>query len=92
MKGRRLLAEADVVVADRLVPGLLLDELRPEVELVDAVEDPVRPGRAPRRRSTGSWSTGPWPGGSWSGSRAATRTSSAGAARSCSPARRPAYR
>ena len=40
MKGRRLLAEADVVVVDRLVPGLLLDELRPDVELVDASKIP----------------------------------------------------
>jgi uroporphyrin-III C-methyltransferase/precorrin-2 dehydrogenase/sirohydrochlorin ferrochelatase len=40
VKGRRLLARADVVVADRLVPGLLLDELRPDVELVDAAKIP----------------------------------------------------
>lgn len=44
--GRRLLAEADVVVADRLVPQLLLDELRPEVELVDASKIPYGPGQA----------------------------------------------
>jgi uroporphyrin-III C-methyltransferase/precorrin-2 dehydrogenase/sirohydrochlorin ferrochelatase len=31
VRGRRLLAAADVVVADRLAPGLLLDVLRPEV-------------------------------------------------------------
>ena len=43
VKGRRLLAEADVVVADRLVPGLLLDELRPDVELVDAAKIPYGP-------------------------------------------------
>jgi uroporphyrin-III C-methyltransferase / precorrin-2 dehydrogenase / sirohydrochlorin ferrochelatase len=46
VKGRRLLALADVVVADRLVPGLLLDELRPEVELVDASKIPYGPARA----------------------------------------------
>lgn len=46
VKGRRLLAEADVVVADRLVPGLLLDELRPEVELVDASKIPYGPSAA----------------------------------------------
>ncbi len=46
VKGRRLLAEADVVVADRLVPGLLLDELRPEVELVDASKIPHGPAAA----------------------------------------------
>jgi uroporphyrin-III C-methyltransferase/precorrin-2 dehydrogenase/sirohydrochlorin ferrochelatase len=45
VKGRRLLAAADVVVADRLAPGLLLDELRPEVELVDASKIPYGPGR-----------------------------------------------
>ncbi|ASW56332.1 uroporphyrinogen-III C-methyltransferase [Plantactinospora sp. KBS50] len=45
VRGRRLLAEADVVVADRLVPGLLLDELRPEVELVDASKIPYGPAR-----------------------------------------------
>ena len=46
VRGRRLLAAADVVVADRLVPGLLLDELRPEVELVDAAKLPYGPARA----------------------------------------------
>ena len=61
MKGRRLLAEADVVVADRLAPGLLLDELRAGRRAGRRLEDPVRPGRAPRRRSTGSWSTAPGP-------------------------------
>lgn len=45
VKGRRLLAEADVVVADRLAPGLLLDELRPDVELVDASKIPYGPAR-----------------------------------------------
>ncbi|HEY3011004.1 MAG TPA: uroporphyrinogen-III C-methyltransferase [Micromonosporaceae bacterium] len=45
VKGRRLLAEADVVVVDRLAPGLLLDELRPEVELVDASKIPYGPAR-----------------------------------------------
>jgi uroporphyrin-III C-methyltransferase/precorrin-2 dehydrogenase/sirohydrochlorin ferrochelatase len=44
MRGRRLLAAADVVVADRLVPALLLDELAPEVELVDAAKIPHGPG------------------------------------------------
>jgi uroporphyrin-III C-methyltransferase/precorrin-2 dehydrogenase/sirohydrochlorin ferrochelatase len=43
VKGRRLLASADVVVADRLAPGLLLDELRPEVEVVDASKIPYGP-------------------------------------------------
>ncbi|MBM0233981.1 uroporphyrinogen-III C-methyltransferase [Micromonospora sp. STR1_7] len=46
VRGWRLLTEADVVVADRLVPGLLLDELRPDVELVDASKIPYGPSRA----------------------------------------------
>jgi uroporphyrin-III C-methyltransferase/precorrin-2 dehydrogenase/sirohydrochlorin ferrochelatase len=46
VRGRRLLALADVVIADRLVPGLLLDELRPEVELVDASKIPYGPAKA----------------------------------------------
>jgi uroporphyrin-III C-methyltransferase/precorrin-2 dehydrogenase/sirohydrochlorin ferrochelatase len=45
VKGRRLLAEADVVVVDRLFPGLLLDELGPQVELVDASKIPYGPQR-----------------------------------------------
>ena len=46
VKGRRLLAAADVVVADRLVPGILLGELRPEVELIDAAKIPYGPSAA----------------------------------------------
>ncbi|WP_436522865.1 uroporphyrinogen-III C-methyltransferase [Actinoplanes sp. HUAS TT8] len=46
IKGRRLLAAADVVVADRLVPGMLLGELRPEVELIDAAKIPYGPSAA----------------------------------------------
>ncbi len=44
VKGRRLLARADVVVADRLAPRELLDELPPDVEVVDAAKIPY--GRA----------------------------------------------
>jgi uroporphyrin-III C-methyltransferase/precorrin-2 dehydrogenase/sirohydrochlorin ferrochelatase len=40
VKGRRLLNAADVVVADRLAPGVLLDELRAEVEVVDVAKLP----------------------------------------------------
>ncbi|MCX2970333.1 MULTISPECIES: uroporphyrinogen-III C-methyltransferase [Streptomyces] len=40
VRGRRLLAEADVVVADRLGPRDLLDELPPHVEVVDAAKIP----------------------------------------------------
>lgn len=38
--GRRLLARADVVVADRLAPRSLLAELGPEVEVIDATKLP----------------------------------------------------
>ena len=44
VRGRRLLARADVVVADRLAPGELLDELGPHVEVIDAAKIPY--GRA----------------------------------------------
>lgn len=44
VRGRRLLAEADVVIADRLGPRGLLDELPPHVEVVDAAKIPY--GRA----------------------------------------------
>lgn len=40
IKGRRALMEADVVVADRLVPRELLGELSPDVELVDVAKLP----------------------------------------------------
>jgi uroporphyrin-III C-methyltransferase/precorrin-2 dehydrogenase/sirohydrochlorin ferrochelatase len=40
VRGRRLLAEADVVVADRLAPQSLLEELHQDVELIDAAKLP----------------------------------------------------
>jgi uroporphyrin-III C-methyltransferase/precorrin-2 dehydrogenase/sirohydrochlorin ferrochelatase len=40
VRGRRLLARADVVVVDRLAPHLLLDELPSEVEVIDAAKIP----------------------------------------------------
>ena len=40
VRGRRLLAHADVVVADRLAPQDLLTELGPDVEVVDAAKLP----------------------------------------------------
>jgi uroporphyrin-III C-methyltransferase/precorrin-2 dehydrogenase/sirohydrochlorin ferrochelatase len=46
VRGRRLLAAADVVVADRLAPGLLLDEARSDAELVDASKIPYGPARS----------------------------------------------
>src|SRR3984957_9267035 len=36
VRGRQLLAEADVVLTDRLAPRSLLDELREEVKIIDA--------------------------------------------------------
>ncbi|OYD69505.1 uroporphyrin-III C-methyltransferase/precorrin-2 dehydrogenase/sirohydrochlorin ferrochelatase [Rhodococcus sp. OK302] len=44
VRGRRLLARADVVVADRLAPPELLAELGPDVEVIDAAKIPY--GRA----------------------------------------------
>ncbi len=44
VRGRRLLANADVVVADRLAPQELLAELSPDVEVIDAAKIPY--GRA----------------------------------------------
>ncbi|GII79023.1 uroporphyrinogen-III C-methyltransferase [Sphaerisporangium rufum] len=40
VRGRQLLAQADVVIADRLAPRALLDELAPDVELIDAAKIP----------------------------------------------------
>ena len=40
-RGRRLLADADVVVVDRLAPRALLDELDPAVEVVEAGKGPL---------------------------------------------------
>jgi uroporphyrin-III C-methyltransferase / precorrin-2 dehydrogenase / sirohydrochlorin ferrochelatase len=45
VRGRRLLAEADVVVVDRLAPQALLDPLAPDVEVVDV-------GKAPHGRGS----------------------------------------
>lgn len=44
LRGRRLLAEADVVVADRLGPTDVLSDLDPEVEIIDVGK---RPGHHP---------------------------------------------
>ncbi|REE95717.1 uroporphyrinogen-III C-methyltransferase [Thermomonospora umbrina] len=40
VRGRQLLAQADVVVTDRLAPRLLLDELPADVEVIDAAKIP----------------------------------------------------
>jgi uroporphyrin-III C-methyltransferase / precorrin-2 dehydrogenase / sirohydrochlorin ferrochelatase len=52
VRGRRLLARADVVVADRLAPRELLDELPPQVEVVDAAKIPY--GRAASQEAINS--------------------------------------
>ncbi len=44
VRGRQLLADAEVVVTDRLAPRSLLDELPPDVEIIDAAKIPY--GRA----------------------------------------------
>ncbi|MET7640516.1 uroporphyrinogen-III C-methyltransferase [Streptomyces sp. NPDC005438] len=49
VRGRRLLSRADVVVADRLGPRDLLDELPPHVEVIDAAKIPY--GRAMPQRA-----------------------------------------
>jgi len=40
VRGRQLLAQADVVITDRLAPRLLLDELPSDVEVIDAAKIP----------------------------------------------------
>ena len=79
MRGRRLLAQADVVVADRLGPAVLLDELPPDVEVIDAAKMPRGRSMAQEadQRAAGRPRAGRASG--WSGSRAATRSSSAAA-------------
>jgi uroporphyrin-III C-methyltransferase/precorrin-2 dehydrogenase/sirohydrochlorin ferrochelatase len=52
VRGRRLLAHADVVVADRLAPPELLAELPPHVEVIDAAKIPY--GRAMAQESINS--------------------------------------
>lgn len=49
VRGRRLLAAADVVIADRLAPPALLAELGPHVEIIDAAKVPY--GRAMKQET-----------------------------------------
>lgn len=49
VRGRRLLAAADVVVADRLAPPALLAELAPWVQVIDAAKVPY--GRAMKQEA-----------------------------------------
>ena len=48
-RGRQLLAQADVVVVDRLAPRALLDELDPDVVVVDVGKTPGQPPGDPGR-------------------------------------------
>ncbi len=89
--GRRALAEADVVVADRLAPRELLAGLATDVEVVDVGSCPAD-GRAPRSRSTPSSSTGCGPARGSSGSRVGTTSCSAAASRRYMPVPRRASR
>ena len=43
VRGRWLVSQADVVVADRLIPALLLDEMKPDAALVDVSKLPGGP-------------------------------------------------
>ncbi|GAA3041329.1 uroporphyrinogen-III C-methyltransferase [Gordonia defluvii] len=52
VRGRTLLARADVVVADRLAPAELLASLGPDVEVIDAAKVPY--GRAMRQEAINS--------------------------------------
>ncbi len=52
VRGRRLLARADVVVVDRLAPRELLDELADHVEVIDAAKIPY--GRAAAQEAINS--------------------------------------
>src|SRR5262249_57204974 len=45
VEGLRLLSAATVVIADHLAPGMLLDELAPDVEVIDASKLPYGPQR-----------------------------------------------
>ena len=78
VRGRRLLAEADVVIADRLGPRDLLDELPPHVEVIDAAKIPY--GRFMAQEAiNNALIEHAKAARSSSGSRAATRSSSAAA-------------
>ena len=91
-RGRRLLAEADVVVVDRLAPRALLDELDPEVVVVDVGKTAGHHPRAAGGDQPAARRARRRPGAGWCGSRAATRSCSAAAARRRWPASPPASR
>ncbi|CAM5298313.1 uroporphyrinogen-III C-methyltransferase OS=Streptomyces rimosus subsp. rimosus (strain ATCC/ DSM 40260 / JCM 4667 / NRRL 2234) OX=1265868 GN=cobA PE=3 SV=1 [Streptomyces rimosus subsp. rimosus] len=90
MRGRRLLAEADVVIADRLGPRDLLAELPPHVEVIDAAKIPYGRFMAQEAINNALIEHARAGKSSRSASRAATRTSSAAAWRNSRRSPRPA--
>ena len=58
VRGRRLLAQADVVVADRLAPPELLAELAPHIEVIDAAKIPYGPRDGSGRHQRGAHRAG----------------------------------
>ena len=87
VRGRRALAEADVVVADRLGPTDVLAELATDVDVIDVGKTPGHhpvPQHEINRILVERADAGKW----WFGSRAGTRSCSAVAARRCSRAAR----
>ena len=85
-RGRRALAEADVVVVDRLAPRALLAELDPAVEVVEAGKSPHAHTLTQDRDQRACSSSARGPATASCGSRAATRSCSAAAARRSWPA------
>ena len=81
VRGRRLLANADVVVADRLAPPELLAELPPHVEVIDAAKIPYGRAMAQDAINDGAHRAGQGRASSWCGSRAAIHSCSPGATR-----------
>ena len=80
VRGQRLLAQADVVVADRLAPPELLAALGPQVEIIDAAKVPY--GRAMKQEAINDVPVSrPRRASSSSGSRAATRSCTAAGSR-----------
>ena len=78
--GLKALRDADVIVTDRLVPGLLLDEARKDAKIIPVGKTPR--GNSPHRNASTTFSSStrqrerPW-----CGSKAGIRSSSAAATR-----------
>ena len=84
-----LIAAADAIFHDRLIPPGALDGAREDAELVYVGKAPGEAVGARRRRSTSGWSRPRGRARASSGSRAATRSSSAAAARRARRCARP---